>query len=222
MSAIPPRFRQIDVLRRVERVKLVAGTLLASHAFAIRSLANLPRPIHQVQGSIPCRFQCLRLPSRVSKSVSMRCRPFSTKPRLMRPPRKSTRSASSYASIPEHVDLARQVQVAADNAKNGSARLAGVEPPRYEDNETTIDQLKARLAKTVAYLKTLDRREINSSADREITFPLGPTNKGHMKATITSTIPCCRTSISMSRPLMQLCVITASTSARATILVRSP
>ena len=78
-------------------------------------------------------------------------------------------------------DLARQVQVAADNAKNGSARLAGVEPPRYEDNETTIDQLKARLAKTVAYLKTLDRKEIDSSADREITFPLGPTNKGLMK-----------------------------------------
>ena len=57
-------------------------------------------------------------------------------------------------------DLARQVRVAADNAKNGSARLAGVEPPRYEDDETTIDQLKARLAKTVAYLKTLDRKAI--------------------------------------------------------------
>src|SRR6202167_4743241 len=83
--------------------------------------------------------------------------------------------------FPNMFDLARQVQVAADNAKNGSARLAGVDPPRYEDNETTIDQLKARLAKTVAYLKTLDREEIDSSADREITIPLGPTNKGHMK-----------------------------------------
>ena len=62
--------------------------------------------------------------------------------------------------FPNMFDLARQVQVAADNAKNGSARLAGVEPPRYEDHETTIDQLKARLAKTVAYLKTLDRKEI--------------------------------------------------------------
>ena len=62
---------------------------------------------------------------------------------------------------PNMFDLARQVQVAADNAKNGSARLAGVEPPRYEDDETTIDQLKARLARTVAYLKTLDRRAID-------------------------------------------------------------
>ncbi len=83
--------------------------------------------------------------------------------------------------FPNMFDLARQVQVAADNAKNGSARLAGVDPPRYEDNETTIDQLKARLAKTVAYLKTLDRKEIDSSADHDITFPLGPTKKGHMK-----------------------------------------
>jgi hypothetical protein len=82
---------------------------------------------------------------------------------------------------PDMFALVRQVQVAADQAKNGSARLAGVEPPRYEDNETTIDQLKARLAKTVGYLKTLDRRQIDAAADREITFPLGPTNKGHMK-----------------------------------------
>jgi uncharacterized protein len=82
---------------------------------------------------------------------------------------------------PDMFALAGQVQIATDQAKNGSARLAGVEAPRYEDNETTIDQLKARIAKTVAYLKTLDPKKIDASADREITFPLGPTNKGRMK-----------------------------------------
>jgi len=82
---------------------------------------------------------------------------------------------------PDMFALARQVQIASDQAKNGSARLAGVEAPRYEDNETTIDQLKARIAKTVAYLKTLDPKKIDASAGREITFPLGPTNKGYMK-----------------------------------------
>jgi uncharacterized protein len=82
---------------------------------------------------------------------------------------------------PDMFALVSQVQVATDQAKNGSARLAGVEPPRYEDNETTMDQLKARLAKTVAYLKTLDPRQIDASADREITFPLGPENTGQMK-----------------------------------------
>jgi uncharacterized protein len=55
--------------------------------------------------------------------------------------------------------------VAADNAKNGSARLAGVEPPRHEDNETTIDQLKARLAKNGSLSEDADRKEIDSSAD---------------------------------------------------------
>src|SRR5205823_7021545 len=75
----------------------------------------------------------------------------------------------------------RQVQIAADLAKIGSARLAGVEAPRFEDNEATIEQLKARLAKTVAYLKTLDTKQIDASTEREITFPLGPTDKGHMK-----------------------------------------
>ena len=82
---------------------------------------------------------------------------------------------------PDMFALTRQVQIASDQAKNGSARLAGVEAPRYEDNETTIDQLKARIAKTVAYLSTLDPKQIDASAAREITFPLGPANKGHMK-----------------------------------------
>jgi hypothetical protein len=82
---------------------------------------------------------------------------------------------------PDMFALVRQVQIAADQAKNGLSRLAGVEAPRYEDNETTLEQLKARLAKTVAYIKTLDRKKIDASTDREITFPLGPTNKGQMK-----------------------------------------
>jgi uncharacterized protein len=84
---------------------------------------------------------------------------------------------------PDMFALTRQVQVTCDQAKNGSARLAGVEPPVYEDNETTMAQLKERIARTVAYVKTLDGKKIDAAADREITFPLGPTNKGHMKGT---------------------------------------
>jgi hypothetical protein len=81
---------------------------------------------------------------------------------------------------PDMFALTRQIQVVTDQAKNGSARLAGVEPPRFEDNETTLEQLKARIAKTLAFLKTLDAAKIDASTEREITFPLGPTNKGHM------------------------------------------
>jgi hypothetical protein len=82
---------------------------------------------------------------------------------------------------PDMFSLTRQVQVACDLAKNGASRLAGVEPPRFEDNETTIDQLKARIAKTVAYLKSLDAGRINAAGDRQISFPLGPDHKGEMK-----------------------------------------
>jgi uncharacterized protein len=82
---------------------------------------------------------------------------------------------------PDMFDLTRQVQVAADQARRGAARLAGVEPAAIEDNETTFDQLKARLANTVAYLKTLDRGKIDAAADREITFPVGGGNMGRMK-----------------------------------------
>jgi hypothetical protein len=82
--------------------------------------------------------------------------------------------------FPDMFAFTRQVQSACDQAKNGGARLAGIDPPRYEDNEKTIAELKARIVKTLAFLKTLDAKKIDESADREITFPLGP-KKGHMK-----------------------------------------
>ena len=82
---------------------------------------------------------------------------------------------------PDMFALTRQVQIACDLAKNGAARLAGVEPPRFEDKEATIDELKARIARTLAFIKTLDTKAIDGATAREITFPLGPTNKGHMK-----------------------------------------
>jgi hypothetical protein len=88
---------------------------------------------------------------------------------------------AAWRLAPDMLPLSRQVQIATDQAKNGSARLAGVEPPRFEDNEKTLDELKARVAKTLAFIKTLDPKAIDGSGEREITFPLGPTNKGHMK-----------------------------------------
>jgi hypothetical protein len=81
---------------------------------------------------------------------------------------------------PDMFAFGRQIQVACDLAKIGAARLAGVEPPKFEDNETTIAQLKERIAKTLAFLKTVDAKAIDGSAERVINFPLGP-KKGEMK-----------------------------------------
>lgn len=82
---------------------------------------------------------------------------------------------------PDMFALARQVQIACDIAKNGMARLAGVEPPRFEDTETTFEQLKARIAKTVEFLKSLDRAKIDASVDRDIVYPIGREEKAILK-----------------------------------------
>lgn len=86
----------------------------------------------------------------------------------------------NWRLAPDMFALTRQVQIATDQAKNGLSRLAAVEPPKYEDNETTVEALKERLAKTVAYIKTLDPKAIDAAAERDIVFPLGP-KKGQMK-----------------------------------------
>ena len=82
---------------------------------------------------------------------------------------------------PDMFAFTRQVQIACDLAKNGLARLAGAEAPKFEDTESTVAQLKERVAKTIAFVKTLDRAKIDASVDNDIVFPMGPTNKGTMK-----------------------------------------
>lgn len=81
---------------------------------------------------------------------------------------------------PDMLPLTRQIQIASDHAKRGSARLAGVEPPAFEDNEKTFDELKARIDKTLAFLRTLDPKAIDAAADREISFPLSRHESGRM------------------------------------------
>ncbi|HUI98862.1 MAG TPA: DUF1993 domain-containing protein [Usitatibacter sp.] len=71
---------------------------------------------------------------------------------------------------PDMFPLAKQVQIASDVAKIGTARLAQVEPPKYEDDETTFAQLVERLRKTIAYLATLEPGQFDDGA-RMVTFP---------------------------------------------------
>ena len=75
--------------------------------------------------------------------------------------------------FPDMFPLVRQIQLTADFAKGAAARLAGVEPPKFEDNETTIDALKARLAKTADYLKGFKPAQIDGQEERVITIPIG-------------------------------------------------
>jgi len=73
---------------------------------------------------------------------------------------------------PDMFPLSRQVQIASDMVKNGVARLAGQEAPKFEDNEKTIDELKARIAKTIDYIKSVPASAFEASEDRDIKIPL--------------------------------------------------
>ena len=76
---------------------------------------------------------------------------------------------------PDMLAFSRQVQIAADFGKGSVARLAGVELPKYEDNETTFAELSARIDKTLAFIATFTPTQIDGQEDREITLPIGGT-----------------------------------------------
>jgi uncharacterized protein len=69
---------------------------------------------------------------------------------------------------PDMFPLTKQVQVACDFAKGTVARLAGQEPPKYDDNETTIETLKARIAKTVDYVQGFQAAQFAGAEEREV------------------------------------------------------
>ena len=77
--------------------------------------------------------------------------------------------------FPDMHPLTRQVQIACDTAKGAAGRLAGVDIPKHDDTETTLDELKQRIAKTLEFLKTVSANQVNSAETRtiEIKFPNG-------------------------------------------------
>lgn len=69
---------------------------------------------------------------------------------------------------PDMFPLVQQVQIASDHAKGLAARLAGQEPPRFEDNEKTLDDLKARVVKTIDYLRSVPASAFEGAENRKI------------------------------------------------------
>ena len=83
----------------------------------------------------------------------------------------------NFRLYPDMLPLSTQVQIAADSAKGGVARLAGVEAPKYEDNEASIPELIARLRRTVAYLESIKSEQIDGSEDKTITWKTQTTSR---------------------------------------------
>lgn len=84
--------------------------------------------------------------------------------------------------IPDMLPLTRQVQTACDFAKNATARLAGVDAPRFEDTEASLDDLKARIARTLEFLRSIDPAAIAAAPGRTVEFPVGPQKRARMEA----------------------------------------
>ena len=79
----------------------------------------------------------------------------------------------SYRLFPDMLPMTKQVQIACDAAKGVVARLAGIEIPVYEDNEATIADLKARVAKTIAFIRSVSQGQIDGTEDKDIVIKRG-------------------------------------------------
>ena len=74
---------------------------------------------------------------------------------------------------PDMFPLSKQVQITTDIAKGFAARISGMENPKYEDNEASFDELQARIAKTIAFLKSIDEKKVSGQEARNIELTVG-------------------------------------------------
>jgi hypothetical protein len=80
---------------------------------------------------------------------------------------------TGFRLYPDMFPLTRQVQIACDAAKGAVARLAGVEVPKHEDTEKTFEELKARIAKTIAFVRTVKPAQIDGTEEKDILLKVG-------------------------------------------------
>ena len=77
-----------------------------------------------------------------------------------------------YRLYPDMFSFAKQVQIATDHARNCAALLAGLEAPKYEDNEKSLAELIARVEKTIAWLNTVKPGQVDGSEDKTVTVKM--------------------------------------------------
>ncbi len=75
--------------------------------------------------------------------------------------------------FPDMLPMVKQVQIATDHAKGAVARLAGAEVPRYDDTEQSFDDLRARIAKTIAFVESFSAAQLDGSEQRPIALRVG-------------------------------------------------
>jgi uncharacterized protein len=83
---------------------------------------------------------------------------------------------------PDMLPFARQILIACDAAKLGVARISGRDAPKFEDDEASLADLKARIQKTLDYLETVPASALDGTEDKDVTFPVGREATRTMKA----------------------------------------
>ena len=89
---------------------------------------------------------------------------------------------TGYRLAPDMLPFTRQILIACDAAKNGVARISGLEAPRFDDTESTFAELKARIGKTLDWLATVPASAVDGTEEKEVTFPVGRDASRTMKA----------------------------------------
>jgi len=120
-------------------------------------------PISMYQASAPRFANTLKNLSAILDKAQAHCEAKKIDPQVL----------TGARLYPDMFALARQVQVACDTAKGAMARLAGVEIPKYEDSEKTFEELKARIAKTVAFIEAFKPAQIDGTDDKDLVIKLG-------------------------------------------------
>ncbi len=88
----------------------------------------------------------------------------------------------NYRLAPDMLPFTKQIQIACDACKNGVARVAGIDAPKFDDNEASFSELKARIQKTIDFLSTVPAEKLDGTEDNDVTFPVGRDSSRTMKA----------------------------------------
>src|SRR5215831_6949741 len=119
-------------------------------------------PISMYQASVPAALQMLASLSAIIDKAAAHAAARKIDPSVL----------LNTRLYPDMFPLVRQIQLVADHAKSMAGRLAGIEVPKFPDTETGFDELKARLAKTADFVKSVQPAQIDGSENREITIPI--------------------------------------------------
>lgn len=122
-------------------------------------------PLSMYQAGIPVVIRYLNNLSTLIDKAAAHCEARKIEPSVL----------INFRLTPDMFPFARQVQIATDGVKGMAARLAGVDVPSYADTETTFPELKARIAKTIDFLKTFTPAQIDGTEGKEIVMKAGAT-----------------------------------------------